>query len=314
MKKIDSNITRPLLIVFFWLAFNSLLFGQENPVYSQKEVIYGRKDGMALTMLVLTPKVNANGRGIISLTSSGWYSSYQDLPRFLKRAQPLLIRGYTVFIIFHGSVPKYTIPEMVTDIRQSIRFVRFNATAYGIVPDKLGITGGSAGGHLSLLLAVADEPPVTNTADPVSQLSSRVQAVACFHPPTDLLNWSKPGEALVLDKPRLAQAKVRPAFEFTQWSETEGMLVPINDVKQQLEISKQLSPLYHVTPDDAPVLIAHGDADRSVPLQQSQKFIEKLQQNRIPNKLLIRKGADHYWPDEEVELEQFADWFDKYLK
>jgi dipeptidyl aminopeptidase/acylaminoacyl peptidase len=203
---------------------------------------------------------------------------------------------------------------MVTDIRQSIRFVRFNATEYGIAPDKLGITGGSAGGHLSLLLATADEPTVANTADPMSRLSSRVQAVACFYPPTDMLNWSKPGEALVLDKPRLAQARVRPAFEFTQWSETEGMLVPIKDVKQQLEISKQLSPLYHVTPDDAPVLIAHGDADRSVPLQQSQKLIEKLQQNRIPNKLLIRKGADHHWPDEEVELEQFADWFDKYLK
>jgi len=140
----------------------------------------------------------------------------------------------------------------------------------------------------------------------LTDLSSQVQAAACFYPPIDMLNWSKPSEALVLDKPLLAQSKVWSAFEFTQWSETECMLVPIKEVKQQLEITKQLSPLYHVTPEDAPILIAHGGADRSVALQQSQKSIEKLEQNRVPNKLILKKGADHEWKNEEPGLEGFA--------
>jgi acetyl esterase/lipase len=194
------------------------------------------------------------------------------------------------------------------DIRQAIRFIRFNTKAYAVAPDKLGITGSSAGGQLSLLIATAEEPSPVDTEDPLSRIPSRVQAVARFIPLTDFLNWSKPGEAVVWDKSRLALGKVRSdlkftlrsAFEFTEWNEQAGMLVPITDVNQQLEISKQLSPLYQVTPDNPPIMIAHGDLDQAVPIQHSQNIMERLRQNKVPCKLLIRKGAGQGWPNEQV--------------
>lgn len=302
------------IILFFYLLLPAVVFAQTEVSLTQQEVIYGRKDGMALTMVVLTPKEKAKGTAIISVVSGGWVSTHDWIAGTIGRSQPYLQRGYTVFAVMHGSQPKYTVVEATSDIGRAVRFIRYHAREFSIDPDHIGITGGSAGGHLSLIIATADDKIDITAKDSIDRVSCRVQAVACFYPPTDLLNWSKPGEALVKDKSRLAKAKVRAAFEFTEWNEQMGMLVPITDINQQLKISKQYSPLYHVTEDDPPTIIAHGDKDSAVPLQQSQKIIEKLHQLQIPNKLVVRKGADHGWQDEHVEVEQFADWFDHYLK
>jgi acetyl esterase/lipase len=66
---------------------------------------------------------------------------------------PLLDRGYTVFAVVHGSQPRFIITEITEDIHRAIRFIRTNAAKWDVRPDKLGITGGSAGGHLSLTMA-----------------------------------------------------------------------------------------------------------------------------------------------------------------
>ena len=117
-----------------------------------EDVIYGRKFGTALTLDVFQP-ANANGYGIAMMVSGGWFSSHAAInPAFF---QPLLNRGYTVFAVVHGSQPKFNITEIVPDIHRAIRFIRYNAAKYGVKPDKLGITGGSAGGHLSLMMGVS---------------------------------------------------------------------------------------------------------------------------------------------------------------
>jgi dipeptidyl aminopeptidase/acylaminoacyl peptidase len=75
-----------------------------------------------------------------------------------------------------------------------------------------------------------------------------------------------------------------------------------------------MSPIYHVTPDDAPTLIIHGDADKLVPLQQSEVIIAKLKEAGVPNELVIKKGFGHGWPTLPFEDSRtIADWFDKYL-
>jgi hypothetical protein len=93
--------------------------------------------------------------------------------------------------------PKFNIPEIVQDIHRAVRFVRHNAAKYDIDPNRLGIVGGSAGGHLSLMMATTGGPGKEDAKDPIDRETSAVQAVACFFPPTDFMNWREPGDIQV---------------------------------------------------------------------------------------------------------------------
>src|SRR5439155_16033103 len=160
-----------------------------------EDAIYGRKFGMALTMDVLTPKKDANGAGVIWVVSGGWFSAHEVIRP--NSVNELLKRGYTVFAVVHGSQPKFTIPEILEDMHRATRFIRHHAKDYKIDPERIGITGLSAGGHLSLMQGTAGNKGDSKTKDPIDGTSSRVQAVACFFPPTDFLNYGKKGEVML---------------------------------------------------------------------------------------------------------------------
>ncbi len=282
-----------------------------DPSFTRKEdVIYGRKFGTALTMDVFTPKKDAKGTGVIIVVSGGFFSSHEAiLPAFVK---PLTDRGYTVFAVVHGSQPRYTVPEIVQDMNRAVRFIRYQAKDYAIDPDHIGVTGASAGGHLSLMLGTAGDTGDPKANDPVDRVSSRVQAVACFFPPTDFLNYGKPGKEMIhaTDHDR----RFRPAFDYRELDKESNVSVPIADRRRLQEIARQISPISHVTPDDPPTLIIHGDADRLVPLQQSERIVEEFKKTGIPSNLVVKKGAGHGWIGLDKDLNQLADWFDKYLK
>jgi acetyl esterase/lipase len=272
-------------------------------------VIYGRKYGLALTMDVFAPKEKANGRGIIFCVSGGWFSAKEVInPAFV---QEFLNRGYTVFAVVHGSQPKFTIPEVLDDMHRAVRFIKANAAKYKVDPDKLGIAGGSAGGHLSLMQGTAPKPGDPVALDPVARQSSKVAAVACFFPPTDFLNYGEPG-LVQLGEGTLKN--FRPPFDFWERDKETNKLVVIEDRERRKAIGKQISPVYHVTKDSAPALIVHGDADKLVPIQQAELIIAKLKEAGVPCELVVRKGAAHGWAGIEKDLTLFADWFDKHLK
>ena len=90
--------------------------------------------------------------------------------------------------------------------------------------------------------------------------------------------------------------------------------MPITDAARLREITRQISPITHVSPDDPPTLIIHGDADVLVPLQQSESFVEKLKSAGVPAKLVVKKRAGHGWLGIDKDIELLADWFDHYLK
>jgi len=137
------------------------------PFDHKVDVVYGRKYGMALTMDIFTPKANANGAAIVSVMSGGWFSSHDWInPGSLEE---LLKRGYTVFAVVHGSQPRFTIPEVVKDMNRAVRFIRFHAKDYHIDPDRIGITGGSAGGHLSLMQGTAGDTGDKSSKDPIDR-------------------------------------------------------------------------------------------------------------------------------------------------
>src|ERR1019366_4262439 len=180
-----------LLFAIIWLVPTGRAEAQEQSYTRVKDVIYGRKFGTALTMDVFTPKQDANGAAIVLVVSGGWYSDSQTINSTLFAtflAEPLK-RGYTVFAVVHASQPRFTIPEAIADIGRAVRFIRHNAKEYKIDPERIGITGGSAGGHLSLMQGTVGDTGNAKAADPIDRASSRVQAVACFFPPTDFLNY-----------------------------------------------------------------------------------------------------------------------------
>ncbi len=262
-----------------------------------RDVIYTHKVGVALTMDVFKP-AKPNGVGVIWMVSGGWVSTHEGINAGL--AQIFTSRGDTVFEVVHGSQPKFTVPEIVQDINRAVRFVRFHADEYGVDPNRLGISGASAGGHLSLMIGAngTDGPP--DAKDPVNRVSSAVQAVACFFPPTDFLNYGKEGASAL--KIAMLQG-YWPAFGVTDKTPPE----------EAERIGRVISPIYGVTAKMPPTLIIHGDADPLVPIQQSQRFMAKLEEMKIPHHLEVRPGKGHGWIGLEKDIPLLADWFDKYL-
>ncbi len=264
---------------------------QDSLNFTKTEIIYGRKDGMALTMLMLQPKENRNSKAIISVVSGNWVSSYANAANFVNRSKIYIDNGYTVFAVIHGSQPRYTIPDAISDIKRAVRFIRYNSKEYNIDPLHIGITGSSSGGHLSLMTALSDDKIDSVNKDPVNRVSAKVQAVAVFFPPTDFLNWGQTNADLTKAKAAITLARVVSAFEYKEWNDTTQTYKIIIDPEKILQIAKKTSPIYSVSPDDPPVIIIHGDADRTVPLQQTETIIQKLKDANVPNQFIIKKGG-----------------------
>jgi acetyl esterase/lipase len=283
------------------------------PAYTRTaNIIYGRDYSTALTFDVFTPKTSPNGAGVILVVSGGWVSNVDGLgsPFFKAFYDPFVARGYTVFAVTHGSQPKFTIPEIRVDLNRAVRFIRYHAREYGIDPNRIGITGGSAGGHLSLLQGCGPLPADEKAGDPVDRTESNIQAIACFFPPTDFVNWGKEGQN-VLDMPNMSPFLA--AFDFKVMDAKTHLFERLPNREKIAEVEKEISPLYHVTHHSPPTLIVQGDADTLVPMQQAEAIVQRMKEAHVPAELIIKKGAGHGWVDIKVDLEKMVDWFDKYL-
>jgi acetyl esterase/lipase len=283
---------------------------EEPPSFEKKQLIYGYKFGMALTMNVFRPRMNANGLGIIFVVSGGWTSSH-SVDGLVPRFGFLVDRGYTVFAVSHGSQPKFTSPEILEDMHRAVRFVRFYAPDYGVDPEQLGITGGSAGGHLALMQGCAGADGGPKAKDPVDRVSSKVQAVACYFPPTDFLNYGKPGEDAI-GRGRLATFAA--PFDFREYDPKLTKYVTVTDEEKIREIGRKISPINRVSASSAPTLIIHGDADELVPIQQGQIMIEKLKAAGVDARLSVKQGGGHGWADTTKDSAEILEWFDSHLK
>ena len=270
------------------------------PYTAIEDVVYGQKEGMGLTLDVLQPEQDRNGQGIVLISSGSWKSSKSNVPEEVAEfrrdhwAMGLLHSGFTVFVVRHGSGPRFHVPEMIEDIRRSVRFVRMKASDYAIDPNRIGITSGSSGGHLSLMVGLTGDDGNPESKDPVERVSSRVQTIVAWFPPTDLINWGKADGYKMIEE-------ARPGF-------FEAIFGTVTDLPNQLE---SISPLYHVTPHEPPLLLIHGDADLTVPAQQSEILKAKYEETGLPVKLIIQPGGAHtYWDGIEEHYAVVSKWFE----
>ena len=225
------------------------------------DVVYGHKAGMALVYDVFQPE-EANGAAVMYMVSGGWFSRWQPPERRQRAFQHLLDAGFTMVAVHHGSAPRFKVPDAVADVRRAVRHVRANAAAYGIDPERLGVQGGSAGGHLSLMLGLASDPGDPTAEQPVLRESNRVQAVVAYFPPVDLRDAAGPNERF-------------PALDFDP------------------TLAADISPIAFVSADDPPVLLIHGDADELVPISNSERMHAALTEANVANEMVVIEGAAH---------------------
>jgi len=281
--------------------------------FPQEEIVYGRKEGVALSMIHLKPPAKTNSKAIVCLVAGSWYSSYRMAEDYVSGSANYLEKGYTVFLVVVGSQPRFSIPDQIADAKRAVRYVRYNAKKLKIDPDHIGLVGYSAGGHLTLAVATADDKIDNSSTDPIDKVSSRVQAAAVLFPPTDFLNWGPLGN--IVNAPLLLKtSKVYGALDFKTWNASNNTYDEVSDTSARNKIGKEISPIYTVSSDDPPVFIIHGDADMTVPLQQSQSIIAKFKEAGVTNRYIIKKGGKHNAYDMNPEWQEFVDWFDKYLK
>jgi len=255
------------------------------------DVVYGHKFGLATTFDAFTPTEDANGAAVLFMVSGGWYSNWTPPEQAQPMFRPLTDKGFAVFAVRHGSSPKFSIAEAVADVRRSVRFIRMNAERFSIDPNRIGVFGMSAGGHLSLMLGTASDEGDADATDPVARTSDRVQAVVAYVAPTDL-------RIMANDAPgRL------PAYD----------RFPALDV--DTTTAAKDSPLLYVTPDDAPTLLLAGAKDDLVPISHSRNIQTAFEKEGVTSKLIEFPEAGHGFGGEDAKnaTEAMVAWFEEHL-
>jgi acetyl esterase/lipase len=179
-------------------------------------------------------------------------------------------KGYVAAAVSYRLAPKHKFPAMVEDARAAVRFLRAHAKAYKIDPDRFAAAGFSAGGHLALLLGLADKDAGFDVGDHLKE-SGRVQAVVDFFGPTDLALYA-----------------ATPGIE-------DGYIVPVfgKGVKTDPKVYKKASPLTYVSKAAPPVLLLHGTFDLIVPVKHSEVLHKALTDAGATAELVTVPFAGH---------------------
>jgi len=252
------------------------------------DVIYMKAGGTAFTMDVFKP-AKPNKAAVVFMVSGGWISDHSMLESFGPGIEKVFVdAGFTVFGVVHGAQPRFKVGEIVEQVRTAVRFVHAHASDYGIDTNRVGVSGISSGGHLSLMIAGSPDSPVN--------------AVAAIAPPTDLANWGKTGFVLT-ENPQFAV--FLPALG-----------IDSKATKADIEaLVKKLSPITLVNAKYPPTLIIHGDDDKVVPLQQAQVMDQALAKAGVEHKLEVIPGGGHDDKTFSPGLMKALQWFkDKLLK
>lgn len=282
------------------LVFASTLAAQQAPeppenVRLQEGIEYSNVGGR-MAMDVVTPK---SGDGpfpaVVCIHGGGFRAGSRK--SFLQVAYRLADAGYVAASVSYRLSPKHQFPAHVEDVKAAVRFLRANAQRFRIDPARIGATGGSAGGHLALMLGLTGGVDEFEGSGPALDESSRVQAVVNFFGPTDLTKSYEPGASV-------DAAEVLPMFLG-------------GDLDHARALHIKASPINWVSPDDAPTLTIHGTKDRFVAYEHARWITDRLGQAGVDAELLTLEGADHGFGGFGDRLEEahaaMIEFFDRHL-
>ncbi len=225
------------------------------------DVPYCASEGMSQTMDVFFPAAGGPWPALVYVHGGSWmYGDKSEAGMFAHR---MTADGYLVVSVNYRLYPAGRFPDMIEDVKCAIRSLRAHADQLNLDPDRIAAAGSSAGGHLVSLLGTTDASVGWDVGEYPDQ-SSRVQAVIAIAAVTDLTQ-------------NFPNADIE-AMRLVGFSE---------------ENISQASPVAHVTPDDPPFLLIHGDRDTVVPYEQSQLMYGRLLDMNVPTQLVIVHNAGH---------------------
>lgn len=269
---------------------------EDLPFEIRKGLIYGPNERNELDLYLPKDDGKSLRPAVVVIHGGGWKGGDKRALSYL--AEAFARRGYVAAAINYRLAPKWNYPAHLDDCQRAVRWLRKNAKEFRVDPERFGAAGASAGGHLALLLGTRG---VRDDSDPeLKGISSKVQCVLSIFGPTDFTD-----EYYVQAKNPVA---ARDIANFVGKTYDEAP-----------EIWKEASSFHHVSPDDAPTFIIHGDQDRLVPLDQSVKFAEALREVGVEVQLVVIKGMGHgaRTPEQREEfmkaVDQALEFFDKHL-
>ncbi len=260
-----------------------------------RDVEYGVANDVSLKLDIYRPKKAPEGPmpAIVWIHGGGWRQGDKNNAA---NAIAAARRGFFAVSINYRLSGEAVFPAAIEDCKGAIRWLRANAKEYGVDPDRIGVWGSSAGGHLALLAGSADASAGLEGKSGYAKVSSRVQAVCSWFGPSDFSN--------------AGTVSRDPVAQFLGGTQEE-----------KAEEYKRASPVTHVSGDDPPVLMIHGDKDKTVDLQQSRIMLEALEKAKVPADLVVVKNAGHGWqpsggaiePTVEEILEKSLSFFEEKL-
>lgn len=237
---------------------------------AHRDLVYGHADGANLTLDLYLPRDPIRSVPIILYIHGGGWRGLDK--RWCPYPMRLLDLEYAVASINYRLVPHATFPSQLHDCKAAVRWLRAHAEEYGLLGDRIGVWGDSAGGHLAAMLGVTGDHPELEGACGTPGVSSRVQAVCDWFGPTDLVSLA--GDSSEDPRSFIAQ--------FIGGA-----------VSENPELARAASPITYASADAAPFLIMHGDIDRQVPLSQSVALYEALWRAGADVRLHVVHGGAH---------------------
>jgi acetyl esterase/lipase len=242
-----------------------------------EDVPFGEADGAPLLLDLLAPGPRPRGRlpAVVWIHGGGWESG-DKRGGFSETLGPMLAgTGYVVLGVNYRLSDAARFPAQLHDVKAAVRWVRANADELGVDPDRIGVWGHSAGGHLAALVGTTGDLPELEGASGTAGVSSRVQAVIALSPATDFLEIP---EGWPFVEPRRATEKL-----------VGGPL------EERTELVRLANPIAHIRPDAPPFWIVHGAADGVVPVHQGIKLYDELVAAGVDAQLEVLPDADHWF-------------------
>lgn len=266
----------------FLFAASPLVAG---PIESLRDIDYVGQKNPHQTLDLLRPadQSKANRPLVVYVHGGSWESGSKE--EGLGMLEALTRTGdYVTATINYRLTGESKWPAQIHDCKAAIRFLRANATKYGIDPDRIGVVGVSAGGQLASMLGTCNESEeLEGKLGAFPRISSRVQCVVNFFGPTNFLTLT--GNAGALEPVRLQLAKRLFGKES----------------REELEqVAKLASPVHWISRDDAPVFTAHGTADFLVPFSQAKELDGALAKVGVRSYLVPMNGAGHGFENQEL--------------